>query len=98
VNLYIVPRTRAWRSEEELAATIDCTPAVNEAMREHVRWIRSYIVTEDDGTFSAYCLYEATSREMIARHADALMLPADAIKPVSSTFVGAPDPEPVHVA
>ena len=28
--LYVVPRTRAWLSEEELAAAADCIPAVNE--------------------------------------------------------------------
>ena len=98
VNLYLVPRTRVLRSEEELAAALDCMPAVNETLREHVRWVRSYFVAEDDGTISGYCLYEATSREMLARHAEALMLPLDGIKLVKSTVVAAPDPEPVHVA
>jgi hypothetical protein len=96
VPLYVVPRTRIWLTEEELAAAVDCIPAVNESLREHVRWIRSYVVSEDDGTFSAYCVYEATSPEMLMRHADALMLPTDAIKPVATTLVAAPDPEPVH--
>ena len=98
MNLYLVPRTSAWLSEEELAASLDCMPAVNETLRDHVRWIRSYFVTEDDGTLSAYCLYEATSREAMARHADSLMLPLDGIKTVSSTIVAAPDPQPVHAA
>ena len=95
--LYLVPRTRVWLSEEELAAAADCIPAVNESLREHVRWIRSYVVTEDDGTFSAYCVYEATSPQHLMEHADAAMLPTDAIKPVATTFVVAPDPEPVHL-
>ena len=90
--LYIVPRTRAWLSEEEVAAAADCLPAVNETLREHIRWIRSYIVREDDGTFSAYCVYEATSPEALRRHADALGLPTDAIKPVAATIVAAPGP------
>ncbi len=98
VNLYIVPRTSAWLSEEEVAASADCVPAVNDTLAEHVRWIRSYIVREDDGTFGAYCLYEATSVEMLERHADALRLPADAIKPVAATVVAAPDPEPAATA
>ena len=95
VNLYIVPRTRCWLSEEEVAAAADCVPAVNETLRDHIRWIRSYVVNEDDGTFSAYCVYEATSPEMLRRHADSLMLPTDAIKPIAATIVNAPDPEPV---
>ena len=96
MNVYVVPRTRAWLSEEEVAAATDCLPAVNETLREHIRWIRSYVVAEDDGTFSAYCVYEATGPEVLRRHADALMLPTDAIKPVAATIVAAPDPEPVR--
>ena len=92
--LYLVPRTRAWLSEEELAAATDCLPAVNDAMRGDVRWIRSYVVAEEDGTFSGYCVYEADDPEVLRRHADALMLPTDAIKPVVATLVLAPDPEP----
>ena len=95
VPLYIVPRTRAWLSEEELAAATDCMPAVNEALCGEVRWIRSYVVAEDDGTFSAYCVYEASGPEALLRHADALMLPTDAIKPVVATIVQAPDPQPL---
>jgi hypothetical protein len=96
--LYVVPRTSVWLTEEELAAAADCIPAVNESLREHVRWIRSYVVAEDDGTFSAYCVYEATSPEWLERHAEAVMLPPDAIKPVAATIVAAPDPEPVRAA
>ena len=89
--LYVVPRTRAWLSEEELAAATDCIPAVNAALGG-VRWIRSYVVGEDDGTFSAFCVYEADSADALRRHGDALMLPTDAIKPVTATLVAAPDP------
>ena len=73
----------------------ECIPAVNETLREHVRWIRSYVVAEEDGTFSAFCIYEATDPDKLRLHADASMLPADAIKPVTATLVAAPDPEPV---
>ena len=98
MNLYIVPRTRAWRSEEEVAAATDCVPAVNDTLRDDLRWIRSYIVSEDDGTFSAFCVYEASSPEVLREHADALGLPTDAIKPVTATVVNAPDPEPARAA
>ena len=89
--LYLVPRTSVWLTEEEVAAAADCIPAVNESLR-------SYVVAEDDGTFSAYCVYEATSPEWLERHAEAVMLPPDAIKPVVVTTVAAPDPEPVRAA
>jgi hypothetical protein len=93
--LYVIPRTRAWLSEEEVAAAVDCVPAVNAVLRDEVRWIRSYIIAEDDGTFSAYCVYEATGEEALRRHAEASMLPTDAIRTVAQTVVVAPDPEPV---
>jgi hypothetical protein len=94
MNLYLVPRTRAWLSEEEVAAAADCTAAVTEALGGHVRWIRSYIVREDDGAFSGFCVYEASSAEALRRHGEAMGLPSDAIKPVAATVVAAPDPEP----
>ena len=96
--LYLVPRTRAWLSEEEVAAAADCVPAVNETLRGEIRWIRSYIVAEEDGTFSGYCVYEASGPEPLRRHADALGLPTDAIKPVAVTIVAAPDPQPAAAA
>ena len=92
VNLYIVPRTRAWRSEEELAAAVDCLPSVTAVVSDDIRWIRSYIVQEDDGTFSAFCLYEASSEEALLRHGESMRLPTDGIKRVASTIVNAPDP------
>ena len=98
MNVYVVPRSRAFLSEEEVAAAVDCLPAVNETLRDRIRWIRSYIVAEDDGTYSAYCVYEATGPEVLRRHADALMLPTDAIKRVAATIVAAPDPEPAGIA
>jgi hypothetical protein len=95
VTLYLVPRTRAWLSEEELAAATDCLPAVNDALSDDVRWIRSYVVQEEDGTFSGYCVYEASSPDALRHHADTLGLPTDAIKPVVATIVAASDPAPV---
>jgi Protein of unknown function (DUF4242) len=91
VPLYLVPRTRAWLSEEEVAAAADCVPAVNETIAG-IRWIRSYVVAEEDGTFSGYCVYEADDPEALRAHADALALPTDAVKPVVATIVAAPDP------
>jgi len=98
VPLYLVPRTRAWLSQEEVAAVADCLPAVNESLRGEVRWIRSYIVAEEDGAFSGYCVYEASGPEALRRHAEAMGLPTDAVKPVAATIVAAPDPEPVAAA
>ena len=60
VNLYVVPRTRAFLSEEEIDAVIECGLALIDTMSDELRFIRSYVVHEDDGTYSAFCVYEAT--------------------------------------
>ena len=92
MTLFLIPRTRAWLSAEEVAAAADCVPAVNDTL-DGLRWIRSYVVAEEDGTFSGYCVYEADDPEVLRRHGDALMLPTDAIRPVVATLE--PDPGPV---
>jgi len=82
MNLYLVSRRRAWMSEEELAASADCAPAVLATFGGDIRWVRSYVFAEEDGSFSADCVYEATSVERLEAYADAMMLPADEIRPV----------------
>ncbi|HET6548318.1 MAG TPA: nickel-binding protein [Solirubrobacter sp.] len=84
--LYVVPRTRAWLTEEELTADMDCLPAVTAALPGGVRWIHSYIVHEDDGALSAYCVYDADDEQALIRHGEALGLPTDAIKPVFASL------------
>ena len=67
--LYVVPRTRVWLSEEELAAAADCLPAVNDQMSEHVRWITLLRRHRGGRDVQRYCVYEATSPEHLRRTA-----------------------------
>lgn len=90
--LYVVPRSRAWRSEEELAATSDCAPDV--AALYGITLIRSYLVTEEDGTLGSFCIYDAPNADVLREYSAALRLPADAVKPVLSCMA----PEPVAAA
>jgi Protein of unknown function (DUF4242) len=84
--LFVVPRTRAWQTDEELDADIDCLPAVAAALPGGVRWIHSYVVREHDGTLSAYCVYEADDEAALERHSEAMRLPTDAIRRVVRTL------------
>jgi hypothetical protein len=94
MNTYVVTRTSNWLSEEELAASGECLPAVVDTLSDHVRWIRSYVFQEPDGTFSANCVFEATSVEWLSKVAEAMMLPpADSIRRVHR--IAAPDLQPV---
>jgi Nickel responsive protein SCO4226-like len=60
-----------------------------------IRWIRSYVVQEDDGTLGTVCVYQASSPEAIRRHADIVGMPATEINEVTNLVVVRPDPEPV---
>jgi hypothetical protein len=61
-------------------------------MEEDVRWIRSYVLGETDGSVGTVCIYEASSPEAIRRHAAAAQLPVDEIVTVNDTVVVRPDP------
>ena len=86
MTLYAVSRPGAWLSEEELAASSECAQAVAELYADHVRWVRSYVMREPDGTFSGHCYYEATSPEWIERYSEAAMLPVGSIRPVMAAL------------
>ena len=45
-------------------------------MSDDIRWIRSYVVHEGDGTLGTVCIYQASSPEKIREHASRAGLPA----------------------
>jgi hypothetical protein len=61
-------------------------------MTEDVRWIRSYVLAEPDGSLGTVCIYEASSPETIRRHAEAAGLPVDEIVAVADTVIVRADP------
>ena len=63
-------------------------------MSEDIRAIRSYALTEDDGTVGAVCIYRASSPEAIRSHAEVADLPVDEVIPVADTVIVRPDPAP----
>jgi hypothetical protein len=95
MELYAILRRNGWRSGAELEeAAARSTKVGNEDMPDDVRWIRSYVLAEDDGTVGTVCIYEASSPEAIREHATRADLPVDEIIPVADTVVVRPDPEP----
>jgi hypothetical protein len=63
-----------------------------------VRWLRSYVLAEDDGTLGTVCIYQATSPEAIRDHAQRVGMPADENFAVADTVVLRPDPTPQQVS
>ena len=96
MELYVIRRRKAWASPADLQEAAARSARVgNEEMPTEVRWIRSYVVDEGDGTLGTVCIYQATSPEAIRRHADAADLPITEIIPIADTVVVRPDPSPV---
>ncbi len=96
MNLYAILRRNGWQSPAELGEAAERSTRVgNEDMPDDVRWIRSYVLGESDGTVGTVCIYEATSPEAIRKHASLADLPADDIIPIADTVIVRPDPQPV---
>ena len=95
MNLYVIVRRNGWASAQDLEQAAARSTTEGDKEGSGVRWIRSYVVSEDSGELGTFCIYEAESPEAIRAHADAAELPVDEIVPVADTVVVRPDPAPV---
>jgi hypothetical protein len=95
METYLILRRNGWRTADELHEAAGRSTTEGERMADDVRWFRSYVVAETDGSLGTICIYEATSPEAIRRHAYAAVLPVDEIVAVADTLVVQPDPQPV---
>ena len=95
LKMYVIRRRDAWKSPEELQeAGAKSAHVGDDEMPEDIRWIRSYVVKEPDGTLGTVCIYQASSPEKIREHASRVGMPADEISEVLDTVFVRPDPEP----
>ena len=93
MNLYMIRRPSGWSSPEALQVAAGRSKQVgDEEMSADIRWIRSYVVHESDGTLGTICIYQASSQEKIREHAARAGLPATEIWQVADTVVVRPDP------
>jgi hypothetical protein len=93
MNLYAILRRGGWQSGRELEeASARSARVGTEDMPDEVRWIRSYVLEENNGLVGTLCIYEATSPEAIRKHAVLADLPVDKIIAVSGTVVVREDP------
>ena len=92
MDTYAIRRLNAWGSPEELEEVAARSKSVaDEEFPQDVRWIRSYVIAEEDGTLGSVCIYQATSPEAIRDHARRVGMPADQIWRVADTVVIRPD-------
>ena len=93
MKTYVIRRRSNWKDAAELqTAAARSTKVGNEEMPTKVRWIRSYVVQEDDGRLGTICIYQATGVEAVREHARRADLQADEIVPVVDTVVVRDDP------
>jgi len=96
MELYAILRRNGWTSGAELEqAAARSTQVADEEMADEVRWIRSYVLDESDGSVGTVCIYEASSPEAIRKHASRAELPVDEIIQISGTVIVRADPQPV---
>jgi hypothetical protein len=95
METYVILRRGGWRTAEDLDEAAARSTAEGEQMPDDVRWIRSYVLAEQDGTVGTVCIYQASSPEAIRDHAQRAELPVDEIVAVADTVIVRPDPQAV---
>jgi hypothetical protein len=96
MKLYVIVRRNGFASAEDLQQAAARSTAEGDKDGSGVRWIRSYVVSEDSGELGTFCIYEAESPDAIHAHARAAILPVDEIVPVAETVVVRADPTPAN--
>ena len=81
-----------WASPAELELSAARSTVEGEKMSDEVRWIRSYVVEENDGRLGTVCIYQGASPEAISRHAANAGMSADEITKVADTVIVRDDP------
>jgi len=93
MKLYAIRRPMGWKTPDDLAEAAKVSARVgDEEMSSDIRWIRSYVVIESDGSLGTICIYQASSPEKIREHAERAGLPATEIWEVADTVIVREDP------
>lgn len=95
MKMYAIRRRNAWGSAEELEGVGARSKEVADGeFPDDIRWIRTYVIAEADGTLGSVCIYEATDVDAVRKHASRVGMPADEIEEIVDTVVVRPDPAP----
>ena len=93
MRTFVILRRGAWEDASELEdAAAESTRVADEDMPDQVKWIRSYVIEEEDGTLGTVCIYQAEDEDIIMEHAQRAELPADEILLVANTVIVRDDP------
>lgn len=95
MQTYVILRRNGWATAQDLEAAAERSAAEGDQMPDDIRWIRSYVTAETDGSVGTVCIYQASSPEAIREHARRADMPADEIVALADTVVVRPDPDPL---
>ena len=71
MELYAIIRRKGWATGADLEEAAGRSSQVgDEEMSDDIRWIRSYVLSEEDGSVGTLCIYEASGPEAIREHAE----------------------------
>ena len=94
METFVILRRGGWRTVADFEEAAARSTAEGERMQDDVRWIRSYVTAEPDGSVGTVCVYQASSPEAIRAHAHQADLPVDEIVKVADTVIVRLDPVP----
>ena len=99
MQTFTIRRRSNWADALELQeAAARSTHVGNNEMSDKVRWIRSYVVQEEDGRLGTVCIYQAVDAAAIEEHARRAGLRADEIRRVEKTVIIRDDPVEAEAA
>ena len=97
MNTFLIRRRGGWSTPHELEKAASRASRVSlQEMSDRVRWIRSYITREPDGSLGTVCIFQGSTAHAVREHARRASIPADEIFPVGETIVFNDDPPPTR--
>ena len=84
MQLYAILRRNGWATGADLEAAAARSTVEGDAMPDDIRWIRSYVLAETDGSLGTVCIYEASGPKAIREHAERVGMGADEIIPIAA--------------
>ena len=96
MKTYVILRRHGWRTAEDLEEAAARSTVEGDRRPDDVRWIRSYVLSETDGSLAR----SASTRRRARRRSGATQppptLPVDEIVEVADTVLVREDPIPAH--
>ncbi len=92
MKTYVILRRNGWAKPDDAQAAAARSKAEGDKMSDDIRWIRSYVLAETNGSVGTVCIYQATGEQALRDHTARADLHLDDIVEVADTVIVRPDP------